>query len=125
MVHVRRNDRGMVTAELAMLIPFGLAFCFLLLWIVSLGMTQVRLVDASREAARMLARGDPPAEVKRAALEHAPAGSALRFTTTGGFITVTATAKSRMALPMFKHVGSVTLKALSVSADEEQSGEEQ
>ena len=120
MVHVTRNDRGMVTAELAMLIPFGMAFGFLLLWIVSLGVTQVRLVDSSREAARMLARGDPPSEAKLAALQHAPAGSTFRFTTSGGFVTVTATAKSRMALPMFKHVGSVSLKARSVSANEEQ-----
>ena len=120
MVPVTRNDRGMVTAELAMLIPFGMAFGFLLLWIVSLGVTQVRLVDSSREAARMLARGDSPSEAKFAAMQHAPAGATFRFTTSGGFVTVTVAAKSRMALPIFKHVGSVSLKARSVSANEEE-----
>ena len=53
-----RRERGMVTAELAVVAPFGVALTLLLLWIVSLGLTQVRLVDASREAARVMARGE-------------------------------------------------------------------
>ena len=48
----------MVTAELATIAPFAVAFAFLLLWIVSLGLTQIRITDASREAARMVARGE-------------------------------------------------------------------
>ncbi len=108
----------MVTAELAMLMPFGMALGFLLLWVVSLGVTQVRLVDSSREAARMLARGDPPAQVKEAALRHAPAGARLRFSDDNGFVTVTAAATSKIALPVFAHVGSIKLEARSVSATE-------
>ena len=41
-----------------MLAPFGVAFGLLLLWVVSLGFTQVQLVDAAREAARLVARGE-------------------------------------------------------------------
>ena len=37
----RRGDPGMVTAELATIAPFGVAFAFLLLWVVSLGFTQI------------------------------------------------------------------------------------
>ena len=44
-----------------MLAPFGVAFGLLLLWIVSLWFTQVQLVDAAREAARLVARGEPVA----------------------------------------------------------------
>ena len=54
-----RRERGMVTAEMAVLAPFGVAFGLLLLWIVSLGFTQVQLVDAAREAAQVEASGLP------------------------------------------------------------------
>lgn len=108
----------MVTAELAVLMPFGMAVGFLLLWVVSLGLTQVQLVDSSREAARMLARGDRPAAAKAAALEHAPEGTTLHFATGDGFVTVTASTRSAMKLPMFSHIGSMQLQAQAVSADE-------
>ena len=38
-----RRERGMVTAELATIAPFAVAFAFLLLWVVSLGLTQIRI----------------------------------------------------------------------------------
>ena len=52
-----RRERGMVTAETATIAPFLMVVVLLLMWVVSLGITQVRLVDASREAARVMARG--------------------------------------------------------------------
>lgn len=115
---MKRDDRGMVTAELAVLMPFGVAFGFLLCWIVSLGVTQVRLVDASREAARMVARGDAEGLAESAAREHAPRGTDFEITTTDGLVTVTATARSGMSSPLFAHIGSVRLKAEAVSAAE-------
>ena len=75
------RERGMVTAEMAVLAPFGVAFGLLLLWIVSLGFTQVQLVDAAREAARLVARGEPVAAASDVARRHAPPdadGSCLR-----------------------------------------------
>lgn len=56
-----RAERGAVTAELAMGLPLLLAVTLGLVWLLSLGAVQVRVIDASREAARALARGDDEA----------------------------------------------------------------
>lgn len=108
----------MVTAEFAVLLPFGVAFAFLLLWVISLGITQVRTVDASREAARMIARGDDIKAAVRAAREDAPDDAKVTTKQADGFITVTVTAKSAGLIPYFSGVGAQTLSATAVAADE-------
>ena len=108
----------MVTAELATIAPFAVAFAFLLLWIVSLGLTQVRIADASREAARMIARGEAVHDAKEVARRHAPAGAKVSVDTDSGTVTVTVIARSRMPLPFFSTVGSRTMEADSVAAEE-------
>lgn len=113
-----RGERGMVTAELAVIIPFGVAFAFLLLWVVSLGVTQVRLVDASREAARMVARGDSVATARTTAQRDAPRGAKVSATSADGFVTVTVTADSSVPIPFFSHIGRRTMRATAVAADE-------
>ncbi len=113
-----RDERGMVTAELAVIAPFGLAFAFLLLWVVSLGVTQVRIVDASREAARMVARGDSVAEATAAARRDAPKGSRVEAKSSNGFVTVTVSARSAAAVPFFSGIGARTMTATAVAADE-------
>ncbi len=54
----RSDQRGAVTAELALGIPLLLAVVVALVWLLAVGAGQVRVVDAAREAARSLARGD-------------------------------------------------------------------
>ncbi|MDO5724406.1 MAG: TadE family type IV pilus minor pilin [Flaviflexus sp.] len=49
------SERGMVTAELAMTIPVVLAIAYLLLSIAAAALTQLRVHDAAREAARAYA----------------------------------------------------------------------
>lgn len=115
---VRRDEHGMVTAELAVIAPFGVAFALLLLWVVSLGVTQVRIVDASREAARMVARGDSVAEATSAAKHDAPKGARVEVHSAKGFVTVTVTARSGVPLPFFAGVGARRLMATAVAADE-------
>jgi Flp pilus assembly protein TadG len=53
-----RDDRGAATAELALCLPMLVALTIGLVWLLSVGETQVRVVDAAREAARAAARGD-------------------------------------------------------------------
>lgn len=108
----------MVTAEFATLIPFGVAFAFLLLWVVSLGITQVRIVDASREAARMVARGDPATTAEAAARRDAPTGAKVTARTVDGFVTVKVVAESAAPIPFFSHIGRRTMTATAVAADE-------
>lgn len=118
MAHLRRDERGMVTAELAVIAPFGVAFAFLLLWVVSLGVTQVRIVDASREAARMVARGDSVSSATRVAEHDAPEDARVEARLVKGFVTVTVTAKSSAPIPFFSGVGARTMTATAVAADE-------
>jgi Flp pilus assembly protein TadG len=113
------DDTGMVTAEMAVLAPFGVAFGLLLLWIVSLGFTQVQLVDAAREAARLVARGEPVTAASDVARRHAPPGATVRVSERGGLVTVHVSARSRLPVPVLRHVGARTLRASAVSADEE------
>jgi hypothetical protein len=113
-----RRERGMVTAELATIAPFAVAFAFLLLWVVSLGLTQVRLADASREAARMIARGEAVPEAEKVARDHAPDGAKVSVDKESGTVTVTVTARSRMPLPYFSGVGSREMDSSSVAAVE-------
>lgn len=113
-----RRERGMVTAELMTIAPLGVAFAFLLLWVISLGLTQVRLADASRESARLVARGEPASSAEAAARRHAPHGATVRIGERGGAVVVTVTVRSRMPIPFFSGIGSRTMESTSVAAQE-------
>ena len=113
-----RREQGMVTAEMAVLAPLGVAFGLLLLWVVSLGFTQVQLVDAAREAARMVARGEPVAAAADVARRQAPREATVQVSERDGLVTVRVSARSRLPLPLLRHVGARTLEASAVSADE-------
>ncbi|UKA53692.1 pilus assembly protein [Arthrobacter sp. FW305-BF8] len=57
------NSRGAVTAEFAVALPAVLLLLAMLLAGSAAGITQLRLEDAARAAARALARGEDPAAV--------------------------------------------------------------
>lgn len=78
----------MVTAEAAAVLPILAAFALVLIWLVSVGVSQVRVVDAARDAARALSRGDDNATVLAAARRTAPAGSAISVRHAGQTVTV-------------------------------------
>jgi hypothetical protein len=113
-----RREHGMVSAELATIAPFGVAFAFLLLWIVSLGLTQVRIADASREAARVVARGEPVGAAEDVARRQSPPGARVSVRSKDGLVTVTVKARSRMPVPFFSGVGSRSMESSSVAAQE-------
>lgn len=116
---VRRRDSGLVTAETAVVLPFVIAVAFALVWVVSLGVTQVRLVDATREAARMSARGDDPSKVRAAAEQMAPDGAQISLDADGGpMTTVRISVEEQLALPLLDQLPPVRLEAEAVSANE-------
>lgn len=83
-------DRGAATAELVMALPLLVVVTWALVWLVSLGSCQVELVDAARETARALARGDAePAAISRGE-DAAPKGTTITIARTGAEVTVTA-----------------------------------
>ena len=56
---VTRDERGMVTAETAVVLPVLVALTLAMVWLLTLGVAQMKVTDAAREAARALARGEP------------------------------------------------------------------
>lgn len=109
----------MVTAEIMTIAPLGVAFAFLLLWIVSLGVTQVRIADASRESARMVARGESIDAVRSATQKHAPAGATVQVEDDDDLVVVTVRVTSRLPVPFFSGIGSRTLESTSVALREQ------
>lgn len=79
----------MVTAELAMTIPVVLAIAYLLLSIASAALTQLRVHDAAREAARAYAVEEDPATINH--LIRARAGEEAEVAVAYGERTVTVT----------------------------------
>ena len=89
----------MVTAETAVLAPV-VALCLALgAWIISLAHLQVRLIDASRDTARLVARGEPPADAIREVRGTLPDDVRVRVSRSdGGYVTVRLTGRSKAPL---------------------------
>lgn len=99
MLRTRRAESGMVTAETAVLAPVVVLGLALGAWIISLAHLQVRLIDASRDTARLVARGEPPAEAIREIRKTLPGD--VRFQVRraeGKHVTVRVTGRSRAPL---------------------------
>ena len=88
---VTHDQRGAATAELALAIPLLLSLTIGLVWLLSVGAAQVRMVDAAREAARATARGDPVAEAEARGEQIAPPGSTVAVVSRDGEVVSTAT----------------------------------
>jgi Flp pilus assembly protein TadG len=87
---VSRDQRGVVTAELALGIPVLLSLTVGLVWLITIGVAQVRMVDAARETARAGARGDSEAAAV-AQGQRVAGGGAVTMSTVDGQVVATAT----------------------------------
>lgn len=114
-----RRQGGMVTAETAMVLPLLIAVTALLVWVVALGVAQVRLVDAAREGARMAARGDPDDMVRVGTQKMAPGGSEVVVRPDRTSVTVQVRLHARPELPVFRRFPGIDLEATAVSARED------
>ncbi len=112
----------MVTAETAIVIPLLVAVTLILVWIVSLGVAQIRLVDAAREAARMTARGDSESEAVSMAERIAPDGAEVEIETADGVTRVRVDLTVHTDLPLVGDIGSVDLHGAAASASETGTG---
>lgn len=111
-----RTDRGMVTAETAVVIPVGVVLAVALLWLVSIGFTQARLVDAAREGARLVARGDSVGVATASARRSAPDGTTLDVEQSADVVVVDARLRVDGPLPILP---ALRLHARSVAASEQ------
>lgn len=117
----RREESGAVTAELAVALPLLLALTVVLVWLVSLGAAQIRVVDASREAARVVARGDDVSRATALARRIAPAGASVSVSNDGGDVVVETTAEIAPPGGVLGRFGSFTVRSRAVAVREGES----
>jgi Flp pilus assembly protein TadG len=113
---VTRDERGAATAELALAIPLLLSLTIGLVWLLSVGAAQVRMVDAAREAARAAARGDPVAEAQARAEQIAPPGSTVAVLSRDDEVVSTATGSVDPPGGLLGFLPTVSLHARAVAA---------
>lgn len=111
-----RSQHGSVTAETALVAPVLVALVFGLVWVVSLGTTQARCLDAAREAARALARDDSSQAALTLARRTAPPGAHVRFEREGAVAVVTVSVSTAPPGPIFAALPEVEVTANAVSA---------
>ena len=113
------RERGAATAELVMVLPVLVAVTVGLVWLLSLGAAQVRTVDAARETARALARGDDRAAAIERGRGVGPSGTRLSVATDDEQVVATARASVRGVGGLFRFLPAVTVRARAVAAAEE------
>jgi hypothetical protein len=86
---IQGRQAGMVTAEAAAVLPLLSVVALALTWIVSVGITQVRVVDAARDAARAVARGDSRDSAVAAARRTAGDAASVEIEQRDGLVSVT------------------------------------
>ncbi len=118
----RRDQRGAVTAELAVGLPLLLAITAGLVWLLAVGIGQVRTVDAARETARALARGDDPGEARALGERIAPDGVQISVAREGDRVVVRARGRVKGPGGLFRALPGAVLDAEAVAVAEE-SGE--
>ncbi|WP_030483299.1 TadE family type IV pilus minor pilin [Nocardioides aequoreus] len=116
--HPRRGESGAVSAEAAMALPTLVVLTVALAWIVSYGVTQVRVVDAARETARAAARADTAVDAASLGRRVAPRGA--RVSVSAGPETVVARVSATVRGPggVFARLGPVTVSSEAVAAAE-------
>ncbi|MEU4390421.1 TadE family type IV pilus minor pilin [Kribbella sp. NPDC023855] len=90
----RRTHRGSVTAEVALVLPVLLAVLAAGLWLIGTVITNIRCIDAARDTARAVARGEPTEAARRLGQRSAPSGATITITQTDSTIHVQVVATS-------------------------------
>jgi hypothetical protein len=111
------GERGSVTAELAAAMPVLVLLLLAGLTGVSAVITELRCVDAAREAARAAARGEPGVPAGQRA---APSGATVEIRFDGDTVQATVRAKVH---PLGPHLPGFTVDGTAVAALEESTGE--
>ncbi len=112
------TERGAVTAELALGLPLLVAVTIGLVWLLSVGAAQIRTVDAARETARAVARGDDVGAAVARGRRVAPDGAEVAVTRAGGQVVATSSARVEGPGGLFEFLPAVTVQAEAVAADE-------
>ena len=113
-----RNEAGAVTAEAAVVLPVLILFALGLAWLVALGATQVRALDAARETARAAARGEDAKASIELGQRVATTGARIAVRDEGDTLLVTVDAPVRGPGGLFTFLPTYHARASAVSAKE-------
>ncbi|GAB3200034.1 hypothetical protein GCM10027062_18350 [Nocardioides hungaricus] len=114
-----RSERGAATAELAMVLPLLVAVTIGLVWLLAVGAAQVRTVDAARETARAVARGDGVAAAIARGERVAPPGSRVSVRDDGDQVVAVVTGRVSGPGGLFGRLPGATVSAEAVAVAEE------
>jgi hypothetical protein len=107
-----------VTAETAVVLPVLVALTLALGWLVSLAVTEVRVVDAARETARAVARDESPGEAVQRGRRVAPDGARFTVSSQGDSVVVSVRADVRGPGGLFRFLPGLPVTARAVAAKE-------
>ncbi|HSE72699.1 MAG TPA: TadE family type IV pilus minor pilin [Nocardioidaceae bacterium] len=107
-----------MTAETAVVLPVVVAVALGLVWLVSLGVTQVRVVDAARETARAVARDEDPGVAVQLGERVAPPGASITVEERDGLVEVAVRAEVRGPGGIFRFLPSVDVDGSAVTSAE-------
>jgi hypothetical protein len=119
--HSGSGQRGMVTAEFAVVLPAVVLVLALSVGALGLASDQIRCVDAARAGARAAARGDSVGAVILVASRAAPSDAVVSLATTADIVSVSVVSGPRVAdrlLPAWIRASS-TASAARESSDPE------
>jgi Flp pilus assembly protein TadG len=107
----RRAEEGTVTAEVAILLPMLMATIVFGFWVVGVVTANIRCVDAARDVARAVARGESPEAARSIGERAAPSGAVVEITRDGDYINVTVTTSRTPDWPIFKQLPAIPVEA--------------
>ena len=110
-----RGDRGMVTAETAMVLPALVVVVCVAVSAIAVATAQLRCVDAAREAARAAARGEGASVVRTFAAQAAPGSARVSVSLVGDRAQVTVTATLH---PLGRLLPEISVRARAVGVRE-------
>ena len=113
------SERGAATAEFALGLPLVLAVTVGLVWLLAAASAQIRVVDAARESARSMARGDSESAARAVGASIAPTGAAIEMALEGGRVAVTASARVDGPGGLFDFLPGVTVRSRAVAVMED------
>ena len=114
----RRPESGAVTAETAVALPLLAVFTISMAWLVSMGITQVRALDAARETARAAARSDGAGSAMALGRRVAPSGSRISLGHGDGTVVVKVSSPVNGPAGLFGHWAAFRVEAEAVAAQE-------
>ena len=104
-----------------MALPMIAVFTISMVWLVSLGLTQVRVIDAARETARAAARSESAGEARALGARVAPPGSTISVGRSGGAVTVRVSSPVAGPRGLFGSWARIRVRAEAVAAEEPES----